>query len=530
MKKISLLLAATVVSILSVFNAAANDFDPSTKLRYAEKIIENYYVDSVPAEEMVDKAIVAMLKTLDPHSTYSDPSETKALTEPLQGNFSGIGIQFRMQNDTLYVIETVAGGPSERVGIVAGDRILTANDTLISGVKKANADVIKLLRGPKGTVVNIGVLRKGVDRPINFRIVRDDIPLYSVDASYMAAPGIGYIKVSRFAESTPEEVFDAVKKLRGQGMKDLIIDLQDNGGGYLQSAVALSEMLLSKGDPIVSTRGDRAREQNFGAVRDGSLRDGRVVVLVNQYSASASEILSGAVQDNDRGVIVGRRTFGKGLVQRPFPMPDGSMIRLTIARYYTPSGRCIQKPYTPGDEEDYNRDLLNRYKSGEWSSADSIHFADSLRYTTLRNRRTVYGGGGIMPDRFVPIDTTGMTTYSRDMIAKGVMNTFCIGYIDKNRKELKKQYPDIERFVERFEVSPAMVDELVATGEKEGVAFNEEQFAESRGYLLTIVKAILASDLYGHENYYRVINPLNPVYNEGLRILTDPDAYRTLLR
>ena len=531
------LLAAVLLATIGIMLQAmpqpakqAQNLDPSRKLLFVKQIIDTYYVDSVPEGKMVDDAIVAMLKTLDPHSSYSDPKETKDLTEPLQGNFSGIGIQFRMINDTLYVAQTIAGGPSERVGIRAADRILSANDTTISGVKMANSDVMKLLRGPKGTEVNVKVLRKGTPEPIDFRIIRDDIPLYSVDASYMATPKVGYIRISRFAETTADEVREAMAALKKQGMEDLIIDLQDNGGGYLGTAVELCEMLLDKGDLIVYTDGEKVPPAYYRSERQGTFNHGRVALLVNQYSASASEILSGAVQDNDRGVIVGRRTFGKGLVQRPFPMPDGSMIRLTVARYHTPSGRCIQKPYTMGDGDSYREDLLDRYKAGEFMSADSIHFADSLRYSTLHSGRTVYGGGGIMPDLFVPVDTSFYSDYYRDLIAKGVLATYSVNYVDAHRKQILKQYPTEDSFVSDFRVSDELLDGLVKEGEKEGVPFNEEQFAISREYISTVLKGLIGTDLYSRSLYYRVINPLNPIFVEGLRLITSPADYEQLLK
>lgn len=508
---------------------AAADFDPIRKLRTAQQVIETFYVDTVPSGEMVDKAIVAMLKTLDPHSLYSDPKETRELTEPLQGNFSGIGIQFKMLNDTLYVIQTIAGGPSEKVGIVPGDRVISANDTVIAGVKMVNTDVMKHLRGPKGTKVELKVVRKGVAEPITFKIVRDDIPIYSVDASYIAAPGVGYIKISRFAESTADEVRDAIKQLSKQGMKDLVIDLRDNGGGYLNSAVELAEMFLPKGSPIVYTEGLRVPTSRYNTPRDGNLTDCRLAVMVNQYSASASEILAGAIQDNDRGVVVGRRTFGKGLVQRPFPFPDGSMIRLTVARYHTPSGRCIQKPYSPGDDDEYMLDIKRRYDGGELMSADSVHFADSLKYTTLRLGRTVYGGGGVMPDRFVGIDTADFTDFSRDVVAKGVLATFATRYIDAHRAELLKRYRNVDKFAEEFQVSPEMMTEFVATAESEGVKRDDEQIERSRRYLEIALKGLIASDLYDRGAYYRIANALDPIYVATLKLMTNPEEYEGLL-
>lgn len=527
---VALIAVASAAVSRDAANSAPKKLDPAEKLVYAERIIETYYVDTVSTGKMVDEAVVAMLKTLDPHSTYSDPEETKELTEPLEGNFSGIGITFNMLNDTLYVIQTIANGPCERAGILAGDRILRADTVTISGAKKPRRDVVRTLRGPKGTVVDLEVLRRGEPEPIQFRITRDDIPIHSVDAAYMADPTTGYIRVSRFAEDTDRELDEAMKKLSKQGMRNLILDLEDNGGGYLGAAFKMASRFLHKNDPVVYTESPKLGTTTYDNEAEGDFTDGRLVVLVNQYSASASEILAGAVQDNDRGVIVGRRTFGKGLVQRPFPFPDGSMIRLTVSRYHTPSGRCIQKPYKPGDTEDYALDMKRRYDSGEFSSADSIHFADSLRYETLRNRRIVYGGGGIMPDVFVPVDTTAYTDYYRDLVAKGVINKYTLSYIDDNRKALRKQYRDEQSFIDNFNVTDPMLDALVAVGVKEGVEENKEQLALSAPLIRAIVKALVARDLFENGSYYRVINPIfNPIYIRALELINDPARYDNIL-
>lgn len=505
------------------------EFPPIQKLNYAEQIIEKFYVDTVNSNDIVEAGIVAMLKKLDPHSTYTNPEETRELTEPLQGNFSGIGIQFNMLNDTLYVVQTVPGGPSEKVGLLAGDRILSANDTIISGVKKKNTDIQKILRGSKGSVVNVNVLRKGAKGPIEFRIVRDDIPIASVDASFMAAPGVGYIRVSRFGESTFDEVRKALAELAGKGLRDVIVDLEDNGGGYLKAAYDLAGLFLDAGDTVVFTKGVRVEPFYYRTVADGPMNRGRVVVMVNQFSASASEILAGAMQDNDRGVVVGRRTFGKGLVQRPFPFPDGSMIRLTTQRYYTPSGRSIQKPYVAGEEDSYEHELIDRLQHGEYTNADSVHFADSLRYETLRLRRPVYGGGGIMPDRFVAVDTTKYSDYYRDIVAKGLLNQYCVNYIDENRKALRKKYRTEDSFVEQFTVTPEMLDGLRALGEKEGVKFDQEQYDRSLPVIQTIMKALIGRDLFTQSTYFRIANVLNPVYGEAVRIITTPAEYDAVL-
>lgn len=500
------------------------------KLINAEFAISQFYVDSVSSDKLVEDAIRGMLDKLDPHSSYTTPEETKDLEEPLQGNFSGIGIQFNMKEDTLYVIQTIVGGPSERVGILAGDRIIEVNDSVIAGVKMKNSDIMKRLRGPKGTEVSVLVKRRNTPDPIKFRIIRDDIPLYSIDAAYMADATTGYIRISRFAEKTHKEFTDAVKKLQKQGMRQIIIDLSDNGGGYLQIAADLANEFLEKGQTIVYTQGNNSPRYDAEARGGGSLRDNKVVIMVNQYSASASEILSGAIQDWDRGVIVGRRTFGKGLVQRPFRFDDGSMIRLTIARYYTPSGRCIQKPYEAGDKKSYDKDIYNRYKDGELTSADSIHFADSLRYTTLKHHRIIYGGGGIMPDEFVPLDTLEYTDYYRDLLAKGVINRYVITYIDNNRKLILKKYKTVDDFDKRFAVGDDMLAELCKMGESDGIKLDEEQFGKSKELLRNVVKALLARDAYTDPAaFYMVSNHRNPIFLRALEIINDDKLYNSKL-
>ncbi len=501
--------------------------EANSKLSHAQKIISMYYVDDVDNGKLVTDAIVAMLKDLDPHSTYTNPDETKELTTPLEGKFSGIGISFNMVNDSVYVISTIAGGPSEKVGMLPGDRIVSADDTILSGVGRGRNEITPVLRGPKGSKVNLKVQR-GV-RQIDFKVTRDDIPLYSVDASYMVDGKTGYIRIARFAEDTAKEVAQAIAKLKSKGMVDLILDLEDNGGGYLGSAYEIAGMFLRKGDMIVYTRGQKMPPADYYATADGMFGDGKVVVLVNQYSASASEILAGALQDNDRGLVVGRRTFGKGLVQRPFLLPDGSMIRLTTARYYTPSGRCIQKPYTSGDRKEYDLDILNRFNSGELSNADSVHLPDSLRYTTLRSKRTVYGGGGIMPDRFVPIDTTMYSDYYRDLVAKGVINQYVISYMDKNRNALKKKYRNTDKFINGFEMSPEMVSGLVERGMKDSVMLDSAGLERSLPMIKTIVKGLLLRDLYDDAYYFQVSNGMNPVFLKAMELINNDEEYYRLL-
>lgn len=538
-KMMKRILGALIVVVIAVVAVCARgrqqqektqEFSPLQKLGYTERLIESFYVDTVDSPKMVEAAIIAMLKTLDPHSVYTDAEETKELTTPLAGNFSGIGIQFNMNNDSLYVIQTTAGGPSEAVGIQPGDRILSANDTIISGAGRSNSEILNILRGPKGTEVLVKVLRRGVTEPITFRIIRDDIPLYSVDAAYMESPTTGYIRVSRFAEDTGNEVAEAVKKLKKEGMKDLIIDLEDNGGGYLNPAFDMASLFLQPGDLVVYTDGARVPRQDYKVKGKPLMPEGRLVVMVNQNSASASEIFAGAIQDNDRGLIVGRRTFGKGLVQRPFPFPDGSMVRLTVSRYHTPTGRSIQKPYVKGEGDDYHMDLYNRYMSGEFMSADSIHFADSLKVETLKNHRVVYGGGGIMPDLFVPIDTTMYSDYYRDLMANGIFNRYAVEYVDLHRDEIKRNYQTESDFVKNFSFTPEMVDALVALGEKNGVKFNEKGLERSRDIICAVTKGLIARDVWDMNGYFRSVNPVSRgTYEKALELVNDKELYDRLI-
>ena len=495
------------------------------KLQMALYAINNLYVDSTSEGKLVEDAIVGMLEKLDPHSTYTDPEETKEMTEPLQGNFDGIGIQFNMLTDTLYVIQVIPGGPSEKVGLMAGDRIIMVDDTTIAGVNMKNTDVMRRLRGPKNTEVKIKVKRNNVPELIDFSITRGKIPVYSLDAAYMADDSTGYIKLNRFAATSADEFKEALATLQKAGMKNLILDLQGNGGGYLNVAIDIVDEFLGKDQLIVYTEGNAQPRDEAKSSAKGNFENGRLVVLVDETSASASEILSGAVQDWDRGVILGRRTFGKGLVQKPIPMPDGSMIRLTIARYYTPTGRSIQKPYENGNQDSYNHDLINRYNSGELMSADSIHFPDSMKYTTLNTQRTVYGGGGIMPDVFIPVDTTRYTQYHRNLVASGTVNREAMNFLDKNREMLTSTYKDFKQFEDAFEVSDEMLQDLVTMANENKIEFNEEQFERSKPLIKLQIKALLARDLYDMAQYYQVINADNESFQEALRLINDEQRY-----
>ena len=520
------ILKAIFISFFSVFMLvpmqAQDSFDFSTKsplrkLQMAEMAISRLYVDTVNEQNLVENGIRGMLEKLDPHSSYTTARETKAMTESLNGSFEGIGVQFNMQEDTLIVIQTITNGPSEKVGIQAGDRIVAVNDTAIAGVKMSKEEIMKRLRGPKGTRVRLTIIRRGIGERLTFVVTRDKIPVKTLDAWYMIKPGTGYIRIGSFGATTYDEFMKAINDLRAQGMNDLVLDLEDNGGGYLQAAVQVANEFLKRGDLIVYTEGRRFPRQDYKAQGNGRLQNGKVTVLVNEFTASAAEIVTGALQDQDRALVVGRRSFGKGLVQRPIDFPDGSMMRLTIAHYYTPSGRCIQKFYKKGDKKDYEMELDQRYKHGELYSADSIHFADSLKYYTLRRHRTVYGGGGIMPDVFVPLDTTLVTTYMRNLAAKGIVISANLRYVDNNRKQLKKRYPDFQSFLNSFEVPRTLIDEIVAEGKKQKVEPRDEaEMKRTLPYMRTQLKALVARDLWNMSEYFQIINSLNPILQKAL--------------
>ena len=526
-KRLVLILFIFSTSWASVF--AQKDIE-ARKLQLALYAISNLYVDSTSQTKLVEDAITGMLENLDPHSTYTNPEETKEMTEPLAGNFDGIGIQFNMLTDTVYVIQVVSGGPSEKVGLMAGDRIVEVNDTVIAGVKMSTPEVMKRLRGPKGSEVHVKVKRGEEPQLLDFTITRGKVPVYSIDAVYMADKETGYIKLNRFAASSTKEFKEALSSLSKKGMTQLILDLQGNGGGYLNVPIELADEFLSRGKIIVYTEGNKQKRQDALSTAAGSFEKGRLVILVDEASASASEILSGAIQDWDRGVIIGRRTFGKGLVQRPLPLPDGSMIRLTVARYYTPTGRCIQKPYEKGKGEEYAHDLISRYNRGELMSADSIHFPDSLNAQTLAKGRTVYGGGGIMPDVFVPIDTTFYSDYHRTLVSKGLVNRVAMNYLDKHREELNKKYKKILTYKEKFIVPESLMDELLAMAEEKKISFKEEEYNRSLPLIQLQIKALIARDLFDMTEYFYIINDANRTYQEALKLINDEAKYNQILR
>ena len=538
MKKLTIILSVCLWAV--AIQAQNFGSEAMRKLQMAEFAISNFYVDKVDEDKLVEEAIIKMLAQLDPHSTYSDAEEVKKMNEPLQGNFEGIGVQFQMIEDTLLVVQPVSNGPSEKVGILAGDRIVAVNDSAIAGVKMSTEDIMKRLRGPKGSKVNLTIVRRGVQDPLLFTVKRDKIPILSLDASYMIQPKTGYIRINRFGATTAEEFKKAMTSLQKQGMKDMILDLQGNGGGYLNAAIDLANEFLGQKELIVYTEGRTAKRSDFYAKGNGDFRNGRLIILVDEYTASASEIVSGAVQDWDRGIIVGRRSFGKGLVQRPIDLPDGSMIRLTIARYYTPSGRCIQKPYDKtanldgtlngeNNQEKYNQELIDRFNHGELMHADSIHFPDSLKYQTKKLARTVYGGGGIMPDFFVPIDTTQYTDYHRNLVAKGVVIKTTMKFIEKNRKELQNKYKKFETFNDKFEISDEVLANMRSLADQEKIKFDEKQYQKSLPLIKTQLKALIARDLWDMNEYFQIMNTTNNSVLQALKVLNE-GAYEKVVR
>lgn len=484
--------------------------------------IEHMYVDTVNANKLTEAAIVKLLEELDPHSVYISKEELNEANEPLQGSFDGIGVQFNIYHDTILVVEPIQGGPSEKLGIRPGDKIVEIEKETVAGVGIKNSDVLKKLRGPKGTIVNVGIERKGSKELLRYAIVRDKIPIYSIDASYMTAPGIGYIKISRFAKTTMEELRIAISDLKKEGMKDLILDLQGNGGGLLNAAVEMCDEFISGDKVLVYTEGRAFPRENFKANPKitGSFEKGRLVVLIDESSASASEIVSGAIQDWDRGLIVGRRSFGKGLVQRPVPLPDGSAVRLTVQKYYTPTGRCIQKPYDDGVES-YMNDREKRFKSGEFFSIDSLRLPDSLKYYTNVKKRTVYGGGGILPDVFVPLDTTENSQYFSDLLRTGVNNDWVLSYVNRHREELLEQYPDIKSFEEKYVVPESGMQEMIKLLEEKKVPYVEKDYKTSEHAIKLRTRALIARNLYDNESFYYIINDLNPALKRAKAILQD---------
>ena len=491
--------------------------DQLQKLLVAEAAISNLYVEDVDENKLVENAIKGMLEELDPHSTYLTAEENDKSNETLMGSFEGIGVQFNMVDDTLFIVQPIPDGPSERVGIMAGDRIVTVNDTAIAGVKMSQESIMKRLRGPKGTKVDLGINRRGVNELLHFIVIRDKIPVNTVDAAYMIRPGLGYIKVSSFGATTVDEFETKLSELRTNGAQSLILDLQGNGGGLLMSAVGMANEFLGRDQMVVYTEGKRSPKSGYVADGRGHFRDGKLVVLIDEYSASASEIVSGAVQDWDRATIVGRRSFGKGLVQRPIEFHDGSLIRLTVAKYYTPVGRCIQKPY--GKDVDYGDDILERLHHGELTNRDSIHFPDSLKYSTKIEHRTVYGGGGIMPDIFVPLDTTRTNQYYRNVTAKNVVLNTSMQYTERNRRMLERRYKTFQDYNTGFEVGSDVMKIFLDKAKDAKVEYDEAQYMDCLTIFKTQLKATIARLIWGMDAYYQVIQELDETIQRAVKFM-----------
>ncbi len=504
-------------------NAQKEELDENhLKIIRAIQYISLGYIEEVDEEELVEDAIRGMLKELDPHSVYLSKEDIQKANEPLIGSFEGIGIQFNIIRDTIVVISPIPGGPSEKVGIMPGDRIVKIDGENSTGGLINNTYVQNKLRGEKGSKVNVGIVRHGVSDILDFTITRDKIPINSLDAAFIAAPDIGYIKLNRFSRTTMQEYRKAFNELQNKGMKHLILDLNYNSGGYLDVAIDLTNEFFERDKMITYVKGHATPRQEFKSRATGNFKEGKLVVLINEGSASASEILSGAVQDWDRGLLVGRRTFGKGLVQRPFELPDGSVIRLTTAMYYTPSGRSIQKPYEEGIESYYN-ELANRLESGELISPEKLTFPDSLKYETANNR-IVYGGGGIMPDFFIPIDTNRISDFHAKLHRSGVLNSFGFDYANNNRQELLEKYPEVELYIDKFEVDEEIINELVTYADRHDVPKDPEEYENGDEHIIHLknqIKALIARNIWDFGAYTQIIMQENESFNRALQIIQD---------
>lgn len=517
-------LGAAVVRVSSVDSGIlkgiqVRNYNP---VDYVMDYIRREYVDSVNVSDLQQSAIEGILSSLDPHSQYITAEEFNEVNDPLLGNFDGIGVQFRMESDTVYIINTIPGGPSEKAGILGGDRIVTVNGETIAGVKMSNNDVMKRLKGTRGTKVNVGVLRRGVAGLIDFELTRDVIPTYSIDASFITEPGVGYIKLSKFSATTSQELGKALSDLIYEGMESLILDLRGNSGGYLQTAITVSDEFLTEGKLIVYTQGLNRPKQTANATATGLFEKGNLIILIDEGSASSSEIVAGAVQDNDRGVIIGRRSFGKGLVQEQLALPDGSALRLTVARYYTPTGRSIQKPYENGHSDEYKNELYERMVHGEMEEADSVKFADSLRYTTPGGR-VVYGGGGIMPDVFVPVERDERYSYYNEILGRGLVYQYAFQYTDRYRKDLKK-YNSVAEYDQNFVVDQAMIADFVKFANEKGVAPDREGLNFIRTDLQNFLKSLIARNIFDEQAFYTIFLRTDKTYLRAIQELKDPQT------
>lgn len=516
----------SVIAITATFSLAGFAQFSEQSLKFGEVFekVSNYYVDSINKDKLIEEVIITMLHDLDPHSSYLSKEEVKAMQEPLDGNFEGIGISFNIMDDTIFVINTIAGGPSERVGLKAGDRIIKINGVVEAGIGIKNTDVQKKLKGKKGTKVDVSISRRNVEGLLEFSITRDEIPIYSIDASYMVNDRTGYIKLSRFSMTSVTEFYNAIAKLKEEGMQDLILDLSGNGGGYLRIAVELADQFIAGKNLLVYTEGVKNPRFNYYSTDRGEFQKGKLVVMIDESSASASEIVAGAVQDLDRAVIVGRRSFGKGLVQQPFTLMDGSLIRLTVAKYYTPTGRLIQKPYDKGFDE-YAKAVADRFNPARSADSALIPPDDSLVYRTLIKNRIVYGGGGITPDYFVPFDTSFYSPYYRELISKGILNQFILNYGDRNRQVLENKYRKFDDFKENFVVSPDIINELIEYAGNEGLDYHHGDFQKSEKIICILCKAYLARDLWETSEFFEIYNELDPLFIKAREVITQSSLY-----
>lgn len=490
---------------------------PNEKINSLLDFIEYQYVDTINKKELVEKTVTSMLESLDPHSSYIPASEFDEVNEPLEGNFDGIGVEFNIIKDTIRVVNPIEGGPSEKIGIRAGDKFIKVDGKTVAGVKITNKDVFSKLRGKSGSVVTVTVMRTGIAKQLEFKITRDAIPLYSLDASYMLSSDIGYIKISKFAATTYQEYLKAFNTLTKQGMKKLVLDLRGNPGGYLNAAVDISDEFLSKGLQIVYTQGKANPKKVYKATEHGSFENGKLTILIDEGSASASEIVAGAVQDNDRGTIIGRRSFGKGLVQDQMQLPDGSAIRLTIARYYTPTGRCIQKPYSDNKSEYYSEEY-DRYSSGELLNEDSVKLDKKQQFKTPEGK-IVYGGGGIMPDVFVPLDTAKTNSFLNKTFYAGALNTFAFEYADRNREKLK-QFGNAKNYIAKFEVTQLILDEFYAYCDKQNLKLGSVNKDKASQALKPYLKAFIGRDVFDKDAYYPILNQNDKSIQKAIEILS----------
>ena len=527
-RNITIVIVIITVGFLSQSAEAQTLNEETFKVGRTLSLIDAFYVDSVKLSQLAEDMIISTLKKLDPHSTYISAKDVKEMNEPLQGNFEGIGIQFNVLHDTLIVVEPISGGPSEKVGLLPGDRIININGEKVTDIGLTTSGVYSRLRGPKGTIVNLIIRRRGEKELLDFTITRDKIPIYSMDASYMLNDVTGYIKFNKFAVTTEREFREGLAKLKNERMRNIIVDLRSNGGGYMVAATDMANHFFADERLLVYLIGRKIPRQNYESTGSGDLSDVRLVVLTDENSASASEIFAGAVQDWDRGIIIGRRTFGKGLVQNGYPLTDGSMIRLTVARYYTPTGRSIQSSYKEGYEK-YIKDFVSRYSNGEIFSADSIHMPDTLRFKTLINGRLVYGGGGIVPDVFVAPDTSFLSEYYTALGRKDIFRLFTVEYADRNRERIEREFRDFNDFRKKFVFSNDEIRSFIKKGEDAGVKYNENQYRHSEEEILLILKAMVASNIWQSNEYFMIINQKDNVIEKALQIINDSDTYNKIL-